>query len=57
MTNLEYIRSMTDAELAAFLCDLTACESCDECMAYNHCSAEHNGMDEWLNAKYKEGSF
>lgn len=51
MTNLEYIRSMTDAELAAFLCDLAAGEGCYDCPANAFCGGGKNGMIEYLTER------
>ena len=51
MTNIEYIRSMTDAELAAFLCDLAAGDGCHDCPANAFCESGKNGMREYLTKK------
>lgn len=48
MTRLEYIRSLSDKELAGFLCDLL-CDDCSHiCPAYKYCYVGHSGMDDWL---------
>ena len=52
MTNAERIRSMTDEELAAFLCNLRSEEAyentCSHCVAERFCRIGHNGMIDWL---------
>ena len=51
MTNGDSIRSMTDDELAAFLCDLFANdehELCEDCFAEKYCLAGRNGFLDWL---------
>lgn len=50
MTNAERIRSMTDEELAEFLCGLISafCNCHDKCPAGNMCCCCHNGMEDWL---------
>ena len=52
MTNAEEIRSMTDEELAAFLCNLRSEEAyentCSHCVAEGFCRIGHTGMIDWL---------
>ena len=52
MTNAERIRSMTDEELAAFLCNLRSEEAyentCSHCVAERFCRIGHTGMIDWL---------
>ena len=48
ITNADRIRSMTDKELADFLCDISGGESCTYCVANDLCHNGHNGMIDWL---------
>lgn len=51
MTNADRIRSMSDDELAAFLCNLRsekACDGCLSCVAEGFCRIVHTGMIDWL---------
>lgn len=48
-TNADYIRRMTDEELAEFLCDLSSeTESCGSCIAKSYCDYGHIGFLDWL---------
>lgn len=49
-TNADRIRSMTDEELTAFLCDVRAGTGgeCAGCLAWNYCSNGHTGWGDWL---------
>lgn len=48
-TNADRIRSMTDEELAAFLCNITANkEECSSCLAEQYCHRGHTGFEDWL---------
>lgn len=46
VTKGDYLRRMTDAELARFLCDITG--SCRNCLAKRCCGAGQNGFLDWL---------
>ena len=52
MTNADSIRSMSDDELAAFLCNLRSEEAyentCSHCVAERFCRIGHTGMIDWL---------
>ena len=52
MTNADRIRSMTDEELAMFLCDFRSCDAdeyiCEGCKAAQYCHAGHAGTIDWL---------
>lgn len=52
-TNAERIRSMTDSELAEFLCSITDCYN-DKCPAKELCHINHNGMMRYLKRKAEE---
>lgn len=47
MTRAEYIRSLSDDELAGFLCDFNP-DTCETCVAADYCYPHHNGMKDWL---------
>lgn len=52
ITNADRIRSMSDEELAAFLCNLRSEEAygnaCANCVAESFCHIGHTGMIDWL---------
>ena len=52
ITNADLIRSMSDDELAAFLCNLRSEEAyentCSHCVAERFCRIGHTGMIDWL---------
>ena len=52
ITNADRIRSMSDEELAAFLCNLRLEEAyenaCENCVAESFCYTGHTGMIDWL---------
>lgn len=51
-TNADRIRSMTDEELEAFLCNITSDdEGCDSCLAWKYCHKGHTGFADWLKAE------
>lgn len=51
-TNADWIRSMTDEELTAFLCNITSNdEGCDSCLAWKYCHKGHTGFEDWLKAE------
>ena len=58
MTNAQKIRSMSDEELAEFLCDFRACDTdentCIGCKGEQYCRAGHAGTMEWLKQSVKE---
>ena len=54
LTNARKIRSMTDEELANWLCSKFDCYSNKPCPAKDSCYPDHNGMLVWLQQPYKE---
>lgn len=52
MTNADRIRSMSNEELAMFLCDFRSCDAdayiCGGCKAAQYCRAGHTGTIDWL---------
>lgn len=57
MTNGDYIRRMTDEELAKFLCNLQDSveqDPCSECPAKMHCRTGHNGFQDWMKEGHNE---
>ena len=59
MTNADRIRSMSDDELAAFLCNLRSEEAyentCSHCVAERFCRIGHTGMIDWLQQPVEGG--
>ena len=54
-TNADRIRSMTDAELTAFLCRTSSDdEGCYSCLASKYCHRGHTGFEDWLLAESEE---
>ena len=57
-TNADRIRSMTDEELAMFLCDFRSCDAdeyiCEGCKAEKYCRAGHEGTIDWLRQPAEE---
>lgn len=51
-TNADRIRSMTDEELSAFLCNMG--QECNQCIATDYCSLGHTGMLDWLKKEVDE---
>ena len=50
-TNADRIRSMTDEELAEFLCEISMCKP-DYCPAYLECmKTEYGTMTTWLQSE------
>ena len=50
-TNADKIRSMSDEELAEFLCNISICRP-DYCPAYDTCiRTEHGTMKKWLQSE------
>lgn len=50
-TNADRIRSMTDEELAEFLCEISMCKP-DYCPAYSECmKTEYGTMTTWLQSE------
>lgn len=56
MTNAEWLRSLSDDELAEFLCYLTYGRdgNCEDCIAGRLCKRGCNGMAAWLQEEYIE---
>ena len=58
MTNADRIRSMTDEELAEFLCSFRSCDAdeyiCEGCKAAQYCCAGHTGTIDWLQQPAEE---
>ena len=59
LTNADRIRSMSDEELAEFLCSFRSCDAdeyiCEGCKAEKYCRAGHTGTIEWLQQPAEEG--
>ena len=57
-TNADRIRSMSDEELAMFLCTFRSCNAdeyiCDGCKAAQYCRAGHAGTIDWLQQPAEE---
>jgi hypothetical protein len=54
-TNADRIRSMTDEELTAFLCNIASNdEGCDSCLAWKYCHKGHTGFEDWLKEESEE---
>ena len=57
-TNADRIRSMSDEELAIFLCDFRSCDAdeyiCEGCKATQYCRAGHAGTLGWLQQPAEE---
>ena len=54
-TNADWIRSMTDEELTAILCNITSNdEACDSCLAWKYCHKGHTGFEDWLKEESEE---
>ena len=58
MTNADRIRSMSDEELAEFLCNFRSCNAdeyiCEGCKAAKYCRAGHVGTIGWLQQPAEE---
>lgn len=54
MTNGEKLRSMSDEDLAWFLCGLIDADFCGECPATDFCHSGHNGFETWLKKEADE---
>lgn len=52
MTNADRIRTMSDEQLAKFLCEFLFCDNafhpCNNCKGEPYCREGHNGMIDWL---------
>ena len=56
MTNADRIRSMSDEELAEWLCSLMTAECCDQrCPARDICNLGDNGLVKWMKQPAEEG--
>ena len=57
-TNADRIRSMSDEELAEFLCSFRSCDAdeyiCEGCKAAKYCRAGHTGTIDWLQQPAEE---
>ena len=57
-TNADRIRSMSDEELAMFLCSFRSCDAdeyiCEGCKATQYCRAGHTGTIDWLQMPTEE---
>lgn len=57
-TNADRIRSMSDEELAMFLCNFRSCDAdeyiCEGCKATKYCRAGHAGTIDWLQQPAEE---
>lgn len=54
MANGEKLRSMSDEDLAGFLCGLIDVDFCYECPATCFCYPGHNGIETWLKEEEDE---
>lgn len=61
MTNFEFIRSLDEEEMAAFLCNwrtydapVNGCNLCMGCPATLYCRKGHTGTIDWLRAECEE---
>lgn len=56
-TNADRIRSMSDEELAMFLCNFRSCNAdeyiCEGCKAEKYCRVGHEGTIDWLQQPAK----
>lgn len=59
VTNADRIRSMSNEELAIFLCNFRSCDAdeyiCEGCKAAQYCRAGHAGTIDWLQQPAEEG--
>lgn len=53
LTKADRIRSMSDIDLAEFLCSITDCYD-GKCPAVEYCRKGHNGMREYLKQRAEE---
>lgn len=54
-TNGDRIRSMSDEELAEWICSIMTAECCDQrCPAHDICSLGDNGLVKWMKQTAKE---
>ena len=60
MINAQKIRSMSDEQLAKFLCEFRSCayegHPCDNCKGDPYCTAGHNGLIDWLQLPAEENT-
>lgn len=57
MNNAEKIRSLTDKELAVFLCSISPGD-CWNCKAEKYCkNMDGKGMQEWIKQEVKEEDY
>lgn len=55
LTNADRIRSMTDEQLAEWLCSLMTADCCDQrCPARDICSLGDNGLVKWMKQPAEE---
>ena len=53
MTNREWLASLSDKELAIWLCQISNCTYCE---FIKYCSREGKGTSEWLKKEHKVNS-
>lgn len=53
MTNLERIRTMSESELANFLCNISSCDE-EKCVGFEWCRLRHKGTIDWLQQEHEE---
>ena len=60
-SNADRIRSMSDEELAMFLCNFRSCNAdeyiCEGCKAEKYCRAGHEGTIDWLQQPAEENDY
>ncbi len=52
MTNYEKIRSMSESELADFLCEMSNCD--ERCYGFEYCGRGHRGTKTWLQKESED---
>lgn len=55
LTNADHIRSMSDEELAEWICSIMTAECCDQrCPGRDICTPGSNGLVKWMKQQAKE---
>ena len=56
-TNADRIRSMSDEEIAKWICSIMTAECCDQrCPGRDICNPGSNGLVKWMKQPVKEGA-